>query len=100
MFLFRSQLLSRATFDRDVFEACAADSPRRDQGEPEVVLVHTVRNPSAIGTAAYVPMRSGSRQMDLGDEPLADRDFDEWADTALRVWPELSDAVLAGSAVS
>lgn len=26
---------------------------------------------------------------------LADRDFDEWADTALQVWPELSDAVLA-----
>ncbi|HSM65071.1 MAG TPA: serine hydrolase domain-containing protein [Ilumatobacteraceae bacterium] len=26
---------------------------------------------------------------------LADRDFDEWSDTALRVWPELSDAVLA-----
>ncbi len=26
---------------------------------------------------------------------LADRDFDEWADVALRAWPELSDAVIA-----
>jgi hypothetical protein len=26
---------------------------------------------------------------------LADRDFDEWAATALQVWPQLSDAVLA-----
>jgi CubicO group peptidase (beta-lactamase class C family) len=26
---------------------------------------------------------------------LADRDFDEWSDVALRVWPELSDAVIA-----
>lgn len=26
---------------------------------------------------------------------LTDRPFDEWADTALRVWPELSDALLA-----
>ena len=35
---------------------------------------------------------------DLALVALADRDFDEWADTALRVWPELSDAVIAGSA--
>jgi CubicO group peptidase (beta-lactamase class C family) len=26
---------------------------------------------------------------------LADRNFDEWSDSALRVWPELSDAVVA-----
>jgi len=25
---------------------------------------------------------------------LTDRPFDEWADTALRVWPELSDALI------
>ena len=35
---------------------------------------------------------------DLALVALADRNFDEWADTALRVWPELSDAVIAGSA--
>lgn len=35
---------------------------------------------------------------DLALVALADRDFDEWAATALRVWPELSDAVIAGSA--
>ena len=27
---------------------------------------------------------------------LTDRPFDDWADTALRVWPELSDALIAG----
>jgi hypothetical protein len=26
---------------------------------------------------------------------LTDRPFDDWADTALRVWPELSDALIA-----
>lgn len=32
---------------------------------------------------------------DLALVALADRDFDQWAATALRVWPELSDAVIA-----
>jgi CubicO group peptidase (beta-lactamase class C family) len=32
---------------------------------------------------------------DLALVALADRDFDQWAATALAVWPELSDAVLA-----
>ena len=32
---------------------------------------------------------------DLGVVALADLDFDEWAPTALNVWPELSDAVIA-----
>ncbi|MGE5210181.1 MAG: serine hydrolase domain-containing protein [Acidobacteriota bacterium] len=32
---------------------------------------------------------------DLALVALADRDFDQWATTALTVWPELSDAVLA-----
>jgi CubicO group peptidase (beta-lactamase class C family) len=32
---------------------------------------------------------------DLALVALADRDFDEWATTALTVWPELSDAVIA-----
>jgi CubicO group peptidase (beta-lactamase class C family) len=32
---------------------------------------------------------------DLAVVALADRDFDEWSDVALRVWPELSDAVVA-----
>lgn len=32
---------------------------------------------------------------DVGLVALADRPFDEWSATALRVWPELSDAVLA-----
>ena len=34
-------------------------------------------------------------ERDLALVALADRDFDEWAPTALRVWPELSDAVIA-----
>ena len=34
---------------------------------------------------------------DLALVALADRDFVEWSDTALRVWPELSDAVIDGS---
>jgi CubicO group peptidase (beta-lactamase class C family) len=33
--------------------------------------------------------------VDLALVALADRDFDEWADIALRVWPQLSDAVIA-----
>ncbi len=33
--------------------------------------------------------------VDLALVALADRDFDQWADIALRVWPELSDAVIA-----
>ena len=33
--------------------------------------------------------------VDLALVALADRDFDEWADVALQVWPELSDAVIA-----
>jgi CubicO group peptidase (beta-lactamase class C family) len=32
---------------------------------------------------------------DLALVALADRDFDEWSDAALRHWPELSDAVIA-----
>jgi CubicO group peptidase (beta-lactamase class C family) len=32
---------------------------------------------------------------DLALVALTDRDFDRWASTALRVWPELSDAVIA-----
>jgi CubicO group peptidase (beta-lactamase class C family) len=32
---------------------------------------------------------------DLGLVALADRDFDQWATTALAAWPELSDAVIA-----
>jgi CubicO group peptidase (beta-lactamase class C family) len=32
---------------------------------------------------------------DLGLVALADRDFDQWASTALTVWPQLSDAVIA-----
>ena len=32
---------------------------------------------------------------DLALVSLADRDFDQWASTALTVWPELSDAVIA-----
>jgi CubicO group peptidase (beta-lactamase class C family) len=32
---------------------------------------------------------------DLGLVALADRDFDQWAPTALEKWPELSDAVIA-----
>lgn len=32
---------------------------------------------------------------DLALVALADRPFDEWGSTALRVWPELSDAVIA-----
>lgn len=32
---------------------------------------------------------------DLALVALADRDFDQWASTALTVWPELSDAVIA-----
>ncbi len=32
---------------------------------------------------------------DLAVVALADREFDQWADVALRVWPELSDAVIA-----
>jgi CubicO group peptidase (beta-lactamase class C family) len=32
---------------------------------------------------------------DLGLVALADRDFDQWASTALAAWPELSDAVIA-----
>lgn len=32
---------------------------------------------------------------DVGVVALTDRPFDEWSDTALRVWPEFSDAVLA-----
>ncbi len=32
---------------------------------------------------------------DLALVALADRDFDQWATTALTVWPELSDAVIA-----
>lgn len=32
---------------------------------------------------------------DLGVVALADLDFDEWARTALKVWPELSDAVIS-----
>jgi CubicO group peptidase (beta-lactamase class C family) len=32
---------------------------------------------------------------DLALVTLADRDFDQWAATALTVWPELSDAVIA-----
>ncbi len=32
---------------------------------------------------------------DIAVVALADLDFDEWADTALAVWPELSDAVIA-----
>ena len=32
---------------------------------------------------------------DLALVALADRDFDQWAATALTVWPELSDAVIA-----
>ncbi len=32
---------------------------------------------------------------DLGLVALADRNFDEWATTALSAWPELSDAVIA-----
>ncbi len=32
---------------------------------------------------------------DVGVVALTDRPFDEWRDDALRVWPELSDAVLA-----
>ncbi len=32
----------------------------------------------------------------VGIVALTDRPFDEWAGVALRVWPELSDAVLAG----
>lgn len=34
-------------------------------------------------------------ERDLALVALADRDFDEWAADALRVWPELSDAVIA-----
>ncbi len=34
-------------------------------------------------------------ERDLALVALADRDFDEWAPTALRAWPELSDAVIA-----
>lgn len=37
---------------------------------------------------------------DLALIALADREFDEWSETALRVWPELSDAVIAGSAAT
>jgi CubicO group peptidase (beta-lactamase class C family) len=33
--------------------------------------------------------------LDLALVALADREFDEWADVALQVWPELSDAVIA-----
>ncbi|MGB0112916.1 MAG: serine hydrolase domain-containing protein [Ilumatobacteraceae bacterium] len=33
--------------------------------------------------------------LDLAVLALAERDFDEWSDDALRVWPELSDAVIA-----
>jgi len=29
---------------------------------------------------------------------LTDRRFDEWASDALKVWPQLSDAVVAGAA--
>lgn len=32
---------------------------------------------------------------DLALVALADREFDQWSDVALRVWPELSDAVIA-----
>lgn len=32
---------------------------------------------------------------DLALVALADRNFDEWASTAIRAWPELSDAVIA-----
>jgi CubicO group peptidase (beta-lactamase class C family) len=35
---------------------------------------------------------------DLALVALADRPFDEWGSTALRVWPELSDAVVAAHA--
>lgn len=34
-------------------------------------------------------------ERDLAVIALADRDFEEWADAALEVWPELSDAVIA-----
>jgi CubicO group peptidase (beta-lactamase class C family) len=34
-------------------------------------------------------------EVDLALVALADRDFDEWADTALQAWPALSDAVIA-----
>jgi CubicO group peptidase (beta-lactamase class C family) len=34
-------------------------------------------------------------EVDLALVALADRDFDEWTDVALQVWPELSDAVIA-----
>jgi CubicO group peptidase (beta-lactamase class C family) len=33
--------------------------------------------------------------LDLALIALADRDFDEWSSDALRLWPELSDAVIA-----
>ena len=33
----------------------------------------------------------------VGVVALTDRPFDDWADEALRVWPELSDAVIVGS---
>ena len=33
--------------------------------------------------------------LDLAVVALADRDFDEWSDDALRLWPALSDAVIA-----
>jgi len=38
--------------------------------------------------------------LDLALVALADRDFDEWADDALEVWPQLSDAVIAEFASS
>ncbi len=37
---------------------------------------------------------------DLALVALADRDFDQWAATALKVWPELSDAVIAEHATA
>lgn len=48
------------------------------------------------GTFMWIDPASptGSTVGNVGVVALTDRPFDEWADDALRVWPELSDAVL------
>lgn len=48
-----------------------------------------------IDTAPDTGADTAANTGQLAVVALTDRMFDEWADTALRVWPELSDAVIA-----
>jgi len=84
------------------FRDCAWGLGLEIRGDKRPHWMGTANSPDAFGhfggagTLLWVDL-GAVHERAVACVALTDRSFDEWADTALKVWPELSDAVVAAA---